>query len=377
MRNARLQAQDLGRTNQFVHTLLSKDDVKDLEKPEIPEIPKPQSMVNGNGIPFRTDPKARFSDPPAPPPQQPLPEKPDVPSLKRGPTERPKIGTAMSPRQDNLGQIFQLTEALKEAKRDMDTQTARMRELEDMLQREREARELAEELAKRLEESTSPPHLNGSAKVPVSEPLLEASGLEEEVNAPISAEESDETGKALPETDPAHNTAAELQARIDSMESHMRDMKEQMEQWKQRCESAEAERDADRKTLAEMVVQLREEEAQRVAAQEKSRSRSRRRKTDSSHREVFEGQNGTAVNGKEGIESSKVVDEVVNDILDDKPNLSRVNTITPLNSRKASLAQESHLQAGIPYASMLGVVLVGMGLMAYINGWQQPPRLNH
>jgi hypothetical protein len=137
MRNARLQAQDLNRTNSFVNTLLSKNDVKDLEKPEAPEAPKPH--LNG-GIPFRPDPKTRFSEPPAPPPQQPLPEKPNVPGLKRGPTERPKSGPpeATSPvRQENMSQIVQLTEALNNAKRDMDTQTARMRELEDMLQKER------------------------------------------------------------------------------------------------------------------------------------------------------------------------------------------------------------------------------------------------
>ena len=98
---------------------------------------------------------ANSTDPPAPPPQQPLPEKPDVPGLKRGAGDRPKSGPTLSSpiRQDNASQILQLTEALNNAKRDIDTQTARMRELEAMLDREREARALAEELAMRLEES--------------------------------------------------------------------------------------------------------------------------------------------------------------------------------------------------------------------------------
>jgi len=30
----------------------------------------------------------------------------------------------------------------------------------------------------------------------------------------------------------------------------------------------------------------------------------------------------------------------------------------------------------LPYASMIGVVILGMGLMAYLNGWQPQSRLD-
>lgn len=287
MRSARLQAQDLGRTNQFVNTLLSKDDIKDMEKPE-----KPQ-----NG--FRE--KPRFSDPPAPPPQQPLPEKPD--SLKR-----PKANSPVRP--DNLSQIVQLTEALNSARRDIDSQTTRMRELEEMLLQEQSARKEAEEAVKRLE-----------AKVPEPEPVPDA-----------------------------EETANVLQARIDVMDNQMQSIKEQMEGWKQRCEAAEAERDADRKTLAEMVVQLRAEEAKREEVQ-RDRSRSRQR-----HAEAIK-----AATPKPQTDST--------DESTDAPTLSRANTITPNQPREGF----EHLQATMPFASMLGVVLFGMGLMAYLNGWQTRP----
>ncbi|CAJ0548879.1 Ff.00g024920.m01.CDS01 [Fusarium sp. VM40] len=364
MRNARLQAQDLGRTNQFVHTLLSKDDLKDLEKPDGLEQPKP--IVNGMGTPFRADPKARFSDPPAPPPQQPLPEKPDVPSLKRGPTERPKSGPPNSPvRPDNLSQIVQLTEALNNAKRDIDSQTARMRELEEMLQKERIAREEAEELAKRLEESATI-HMNGSAVPGEMESSVEPEVSEDETNIPPEVEITDE---ATPAVDTAQETAADLQSRIDMMENQMRDMKEQMEEWKQRCETVETERDADRKTLAEMVVQLRAEEALREAAEKRARSRSRKRDTEANgdvdHSGISKSSPGDA----------EVVEAVVNDAASDAPTLSRANTITPASQKGVVRGQDQRLQAALPYASVIGVVLFGMGLMAYINGWQaEPPR---
>jgi hypothetical protein len=369
MRNARLQAQDLGRTNQFVHTLLSKDDLKDLEKPEGLEHPKIVPMMNGIPVPFRADPKARFSDPPAPPPQQPLPEKPDVPSLKRGPTERPKSGPPNSPvRPDNLSQIVQLTEALNNAKRDIDAQTARMLELEEMLQKERIAREEAEELAKRLEESATV-HMNGSAVPGELEPSVEVTEISEDDKTVIDDTETEAAEESTPAVDPAQETAAALQSRIDLMETQMRDMKEQMEEWKQRCETVESERDADRKTLAEMVVQLRAEEARREAAEEKARSRSRKRDADTNGVIAGSPTDSIASKGPTG----HVVEPVANDEAPDAPTLSRASTITPANS--GVRGQDQRLQAALPYASMVGVVLFGMGLMAYINGWQsEPPR---
>ncbi|KAF7561377.1 hypothetical protein G7046_g2760 [Stylonectria norvegica] len=382
MRSARLQAQDLGRTNQFVGTLLSKEDVKDLEKPEVPEPPRPQQMVNGNGIPFRADPKTRFSDPPAPPPQQPLPEKPDVPSLKRGQSDRPKVGPSNSSpvRQDNLSQIIQLTEALNNARRDIDTQSARMRELEDMLQKERLAREDAEDLAKRLEE-TAGKHMNGAAVQSVPEALHKAFEQADESENDTVPEVDETSVDATSEMDVARETAVALQARIDTMDFQMREMKEQMDEWKHRCESAESERDADRKTLAEMVVQLRAEEARREAAQKKarSRSRSRQRHTEASIQGTEAPPLISTKSSKDAIEIAQADGASPIEEASDKPTLSRTNTITPSNSHGGSLTQDQHLYAaGLPYASMLGVVLVGMGLMAYINGWQdQPPSLEH
>ncbi|KAH6605310.1 hypothetical protein Trco_007017 [Trichoderma cornu-damae] len=376
MRSAKLQAQDLNRTNQFINTLLSKDDVKDLEKSEVPEPPKPQTMtmVNGsNSLSLRADLKARFSDPPAPPPQQPLPEKPDVPSLKRGSLERPKSDSPSSSpiRQENLSQIIQLTEALNNAKRDIDTQTARMRELEVMLQKEREARELAEELARRLEESANS-QVNG---VGSHEELDQAQEPTQDVGV------ADETMTVLPEAEEvsqadkvAQETAAALQSRIDSMDEQMRGLRMQMEQWRSRCETAEAERDSGRKSLEEMVIQLREEEARRVAAEER-----RRRSRSTTLRSEGDGaaQNAAASPALEvaAKPAPKQERSLTNSSQDsgDIPTLSRANTITPQASPRGGPLHSQHLRAGIPYASMIGVVLIGMGLMAYMNGWQSSP----
>lgn len=375
MRSAKLQAQDLNRTNQFINTLLSKDDLKDVEKLEASEAPKPQTMVNGN-LSFRSDPKARFSDPPAPPPQQPLPEKPDVPSLKRGSSDRPKLDSATSSpiRQENLSQIIQLTEALNIAKRDIDNQTARMQELESMLQKEREARELAEELARRLEQSANNVQVNGVQSHESHDEAQEST--QEEAN-----DDADETETVLPEAEEipradkvAQETAAALQSRIDTMDEQMRELRMQMEQWRARCEAAEAERDSGRKTLEEMVIQLRQEEAKRVAAEERRRSRSRARRTERDEAAEKATTSASPIPAEAELAPKQERSATTPDgDSADVPSLSRANTVTPQASLTGGPLASQHLRAGLPYASMIGVVLLGMGLMAYMNGWQSSP----
>lgn len=382
MRNARQQSQDLSRTSKFLDALLSHEDVKNQEKPEISEPSKP-AAINGNHLSFRSDPKTRFSDPPAPPPQQPLPEKPDVaraqgdpPSLKRGTTERPKNGPAnTSPVRQDLNQIIQLTEALNSAKREIDSQTAKMRDLEDMLQKEREAREAAEEVAKRLEgdaqlqtNGTAKSHIEDTTLQEAFEPssehvLSEAQNGSEEEKTPVSSEANEDRTKLL-------------QSQIDHMLSEMKELREQVDVYKKQAEQATSERDADRKTLAEMVRQIRQRDeeaaALKAAAQARTRSRSNGRERSS----TVTGRDpsrGRSVSNR----AEPSLDSISEDLLDEKPTLSRANTITPTpRSPSKRAVSDQAIMESLPYASMLGVVLIGMGLMAYINGWQPQPRLD-
>ncbi|KAI6085280.1 hypothetical protein F4821DRAFT_152575 [Hypoxylon rubiginosum] len=378
MRTQRLQSQDLGRTNQFLQGLLTKDDIKDSEKPELAEQPKSQ-IVNGNGISFRSDNKTRFSDPPAPPPQQPLPEKPDVPSLKRGITERPKqpANQNVSPiRQDgNTSQILQLTEALNSAKREIESQSSRMRDLEETLQKERQARELAEELARRLEETAAMKANGASAKSETEETALEAAFEPPMDEASLSGADSStgDVGTTVPKAEIIESSATQLHAQIESMVLEMKDLRSQLEAFKLRAETAEAERDADRKSLAEMALQIRRDaEAREAAAREKALLDSR----------ILEKSNGLHGTSKELSTIAKAVSlgasdgQIAASESQDQPTLSRANTITPQSAASGLMSRDQKLANSIPYASMIGVVLIGMGLMAYINGWEtQPPKL--
>ncbi|KAK7209451.1 hypothetical protein V2G26_016629 [Clonostachys chloroleuca] len=250
-----------------------------------------------------------------------------------------------------------------------------MRELEQMLQEERVAREEAEELAKRLEESASS-QVNGLAIAPSVEAALETNDESEQPSKNIEQHEdesAEDRDAAAAEDNAAKEIAVSLQSRIDAMDVQMLELKEQLEHWKQRCEVAESERDADRKTLAEMVVQLRAEEARHVANQKEKRSRSRRRAINNEN----EAATASADPSAAGDGSSIVHADGSGSNIDtgDEPTLSRANTITALHPHDVSRGTQS-LQVGLPYASAVGVVLLGMGLMAFLNGWQAPsPRI--
>lgn len=387
MRNARLQSQDLNRTGQFINALLSKDDIKTQEKPDPPE-PQKAPLVNGSAVSFRSDAgKTRFSDPPAPPPSQPLPEKPDVarphnpdvPSLKRIVTERPKshpTNPTAPARQDNLNQILQLTEALNSAKKEIDSHNARVRELEEMFHKEREARLRAEDVVLKMEE-TKTAKTNGPAGTdsPNGHSELDTA-FDPPAEIPPKAEPGvDSNGPSQP--DRVEAVAAGLQAKIDSMVMEMKGVREQLDSFKQRAEKAETERDASQKTLAEMVVQIRrrDEEERKRSAERKSRSPS----TGRSH-STHTGQGSdskektTPPNGTVTGHSSHAHDTAEGP--EDAPTLSRANTIKPSTGALGQPIHDQALIQSLPYASMIGVVLLGMGLMAYINGWQPHPRVD-
>jgi len=382
MRAARLQSNDLGRTDTFFGSLLSKEDIKENDRPLAVEATK-AAQVNGVSLPFRTDPKPRFSDPPAPPPQQPLPEKPDVarthafepssPSLKRTNTERPRSVPNASPvRQEPTSQILTLVEALASAKKEIDIQSARMKDLEEMLQKERQAREAAEEAAKRLELLQSEPKTNGHAKSDD-----DGSIVEEAFEPPAEVVEKDETKSVEPAVeeekilDPkaVSESTLLLEKRLEAMLGDMQELRNQMESFKQRAETAELERDEERKerkTLAEMVEKIRLEESAR-----RSSSTERARSPDGKDAAVQHLLNGKAESlhatlrpllEQAGLTNGKAVGSE-----EKEPGRSAVGTLSRPPGNPSPLLYNT-----TPYASMLGVVLIGMGVMAYLNGWQPP-----
>lgn len=375
MRIARLQTNELGRTDNFFGSLLSRDDIKEVEKIAVVEAPK-APVVNGAALPFRTDVKPRFSDPPAPPPQQPLPEKPDVarshpmdpssPSLKRSNTERPKSVPNTSPIRQEPGHINAMLEELKAVRKELEVSSARMRDLEEQLAKEREARELAEERAKELQ-LQSETISNGIRKA-----VAGGSVIEEAFEPPSETPETKEV--PIPEVPLSKDETIDtksisyssllLEKRLEAVLVEIEEMKSERDALKSRADAAESERDADRKTLAEMVEKIRVDEAAR-----RSSSTERARSPAS---QITAG--GLLEGDSEGLES--LVSLLKNNGVTNghavgplkQKDLGAVTGIMPKNPG----GHDPMLHNTAPYASMLGVVLLGMGIMAYLNGWQPP-----
>ena len=373
MREARLQTNDLGRADHFFSAILSKEDVREAEKPPVVE-PVKVPQVNGGSLAFRGDAKPRFSDPPAPPPQQPLPEKPDVarshnfdsssPSLKRTNTERPRSVPNVSPiRQEPTSQIITLVEALASAKKEIDTQSARMRDLEEMLQKERQARELAEELAKRLELQSSEPKTSGQKDNNVEGFIIEEAfepPHDPVQNKELALVELEPKQKDI-DTKPVSDSSSLLEKRLETMLVDMQELRDQMESFKHRAETAEAERDADRKTLAEMVEKIRSDElARKSSSTERGRS--------PVHRIARQNiPNGTADGLNTPLAPLLQKAGLANGHMEDGSERPAAGTLS-----RPPGGHDPLLYHTTPYASMIGVVLIGMGLMAYLNGWQSP-----
>ncbi|KAK2808972.1 hypothetical protein FQN50_004246 [Emmonsiellopsis sp. PD_5] len=381
MKQAKQQAHDLNQTNSFLTSLVSHEgSEKDRPKPS-PTESHSGRLLNGrpNKMP-KVDQISRFSDPPAPPPQQPLPEKPDAPSrslsssgpqvgLKRSDTEKPKP-PMNSPINRESSQILSLIEALATAKKDLDAQGARVKELEDMLNQERLARESAEERARSLEgqslKDDSQSEIEAAFEPPSS---LDSSAIEDE--PPVEAREA-ETAKPNPDltiTQPAkpspETTSEELQRRLDNMIAEMNEMRKEVEKYKQSAERAENETANTRKTLAEMI--------------EKFRSSRATIPTTSSPETT------AAEDNRSQPDDDSAIGEAAMQTLIQRVRYPSHDPLDKLDSGEGELAAQARqfylqskkrnrsnmLEQSAPYASMLGVVLLGVGIMAYLNGWQK------
>ncbi|KAF7125937.1 hypothetical protein CNMCM5793_002296 [Aspergillus hiratsukae] len=367
MKQAKQQAQDLRQTDEFLTSLMKPGHQEKEKAKHSPPDSGVSRQVNGRPKMPRVDSFSRFSDPPAPPPQQPLPEKPDAPPrtgadafspLKRSDTEKPKLASNNSPVSRESSQILSLIEALSSAKRELDSQGARVKELETLLLQERNARESAEEKARSLElqakgidqKSLEP----GMVALPNDVSISEKHAHEQPADAvpPSSDSDKSSTSETLADTQAYH-----LQLRLEMMMEEMEEMKKQVAMFRHRAERAESETVEARKSLAEMIETLRRERAEKreignePAAQEIAITRENSATDDA-----------TPVAGGE-------VENQAHSIATSSSSYTNVNGSGTAFAKQP--LKHDVLEQTSPYASMLGVVLLGVGLMAYLNGWQK------
>ncbi|PYH40565.1 putative cytoplasm to vacuole targeting Vps64 [Aspergillus saccharolyticus JOP 1030-1] len=349
------QSQELRQTDEFLTTLMKPGPPEKEKAKHSPPDTNASRAINGRPKIPRVDSFSRFSEPPAPPPQQPLPEKPDalprngtdsLSPLKRSDTEKPKLGGSSPVSRDN-SQILSLIEALSTAKRELDTQGARVKELEAMLLQERTARESAEEKARSLERRTLANGAHATSTVPLDKSVEEpATGVVAEV-----VTEAEQAGAPDIRTD-------DLQHRLETMIQDMEEMKKQVTMFKEQAQHAQSETAEARKSLAEMIETLRRERAERAESDAKLEES---RKSDVADAPVMKAEN--------------VAEKEVPEPSDSRLQHDASPRMKESDGADQKLAAQPHrhdvLEQSGPFASMLGVVLLGVGLMAYLNGWQK------
>lgn len=343
-------------------------------KPSPLEASAAHRQLNGRPKMPRVDSFSRFSDPPAPPPQQPLPEKPDAlsrsasesfSSLKRSDTEKPKGGTG-SPVSRDSSQILSLIEALSTAKREIDTQGTRVKELESMLLQEQAARKLAEERIHDLE--TRPAVENKDLAADDKDPLPE-NGPDDDDDEKIETEDTVQVNGIHPPEAPAsqetqteppvEDKSAGLQLRLDAMMEEMEEMRKQIASFKDRAEHAEDNTTQARQSLADMVETLRKERAEKASVAASGN------KLAAHDRSPTKDPSGQAVSS-EGLVEPKTNNPCVESANSHNKELDAAATAFATQHQRPNYVEEAS-----PYASIFGVVLLGVGLMAYLNGWQK------
>ena len=370
MKQAKQQSQELRQTDEFLTTIMKPGYVeKERAKPS-PADSNAARPVNGRPKMPRVDSFSRFSEPPAPPPQQPLPEKPDalprngtdaLSPLKRPEPDKSKFGTN-SPVTRESSQILSLIEALSSAKRELDSQGARVKELEALLIQERNAREFAEEKARSLEmqsTQTASDPVSGDADLDRNNTELIASTEESQTAMPEAETSTNDIVSPDSEKEPLPDSPADvLQRRLETMIQEMEEMKKQVTIFKDRADLAENETAEARKSLAEMIETLRQERAER--AQRES---------------VIEAQKRAEVPNDISSDTQESADEQTKVRAEQPQPSATAPSAKGVNNADTIFAKQSHrhdiLEQSSPFASMLGVVLLGVGLMAYLNGWQK------
>ena len=254
--------------------------------------------------------------------------------------------------------IQSLLGELARARKEVETNTARIQDLEDALKKERAVREAAEDKAARLEKNATRLAPGTRKSRELASPSDECGESKKEVGSSQTVKGQEEKDRDIA-ADSATRAAAELQQRMEEILRELETVKSDMLSYRMRAQAAELradaaekERDSDKKSLFETIRAIRNEEGERLRrARESGSQTDDADTTDSATQVAIEGKRRASA--PPGIRSDSAL------------------TVTRLRKEQTLLLRK---QSGAPYASLLGVVVIGVGLMAIINNWQRVER---
>ena len=313
---------------------------------------------------------------------------------------------------ESSSQILSLVEALTSAKKEIDSQGDRVKQLEDLLRQERKARESAEERARRLE-THQPNHADGdgtSDKRGMYDDSEEDQQQWKDQSATTDATKATDGSAIATTTEPGQPSqtpedihketvavdasTSRLQQRLDLMVAEMDEMKTHMERYRRRAEVAEEETTATRKTLAEMVESIRAGDHRgdiRLRNQDdlsptSSGGADADANVDIDDIDIDTAGKDLATQVAAAIRASGFAAHSSGGGLTDADGTKLLQHAVatalltvrrePRNgSGSGSGSGSERLAASVaPYASVLGVVLIGVGIMTWLNGWEKGGR---
>ncbi|CAZ82267.1 unnamed protein product [Tuber melanosporum] len=391
LQSAKQQSQDLQRTSEVFDSLLSSRPIVALGHIAPSANPAPTEPLPAPPVPTHTGLAQRQVSPPSLIPLSThIQEHPRGQQLSDSSRNTPKLRSEKTERPEPPQHLHGLVGALEEARGELQAKTIRVRELEETLKRERSAREVAEVRAAQLENASrgvrETARRRGFKEFDAEKIRAdEAIGLSDEVHElrneksldchPGALDEEDrdiydDDDAASVTVDPSAQAAAEaaerLQRRVEQMMAELQSAKEEIERYKRQAEASEHESIKSKKTLGEMVEKIRKDEQARKLLHE---------------REVASQTDSVAVKNT-GIQvSSEGIEEAAEDFHLNgtiKPtggktaalNESR-NSGEMINKRSKECSLAISKRDAAPYASMIGVMLIGVGLMAVLNRWHK------
>lgn len=279
-------------------------------------------------------------------------------------------------------------EALKIKTHELDSKVDYIKSLEVDLAREKQRREIAErklsgdphdrldhERNGTLEEDAFEPPLNSMEVMEHAMPngYVPENGDEKALSRSASSSTIRNHETSARSTENASSLAARLQAQLDLRNREMNEMKRLMESYRQRTEEAEE----GRRSLAEMVENIR-------AGRDKNAIPAMN-DNDPTH---FDSQaNGSSIMSAKSTHSRDLDGHPSSSQLAHRqPNGSAAmgNLHSKIEKTVSNVLQQHQREWGgpaggggggrmvqsAPYVSMVGVVLIGVGIMTWLNGWQ-------
>ncbi|KAF3912677.1 hypothetical protein ABW21_db0203835 [Orbilia brochopaga] len=243
-------------------------------------------------------------------------------------------------------QILSLVAVLADTKRDLEAKSLRVQELEDNLLKERSAREVAEGRIEKLELAAlqASQAESETIKIPI---VIEQSTDGHRDLVPDVPDASDDLDKAsTPDPVVVDN---DMQNRLNQLLADLTAAQAEAENLKQSLQKSELERSSASKSISQLLEDRKREEEARIKAEKALEKHKTQQK-------------------KHAKDAQKVANGTSTPHAENKPEKAENGSPAPAIKERGMMAMQPRT-FNAPFASLFGVVVVGVTVMVVLNSW--------